>query len=108
MKRNKRVKSEYEVQLAKKIKSVNLHCKEMNKIFDRRNENFIDELNAVMDKVFALGGDLYWDRELYIDCNCNNEEAQKLVRTSENIMFKPNDDPTEHLGIVVCYKNKKR
>lgn len=79
------------------------YCKEMNRIISENKENRIDLLNEVMAKVFAEGGELLWNRDVFISCNGNDKTMRDLVRYSDKVHFEPSDDPVEHLGVVVHY-----
>ncbi len=83
--------------------NMKVYCDEMNKIIKENKEDRVARLNEIMCKVFKEGGDLYWDRELYIDCNGDDDKIKELVRTSDKVHFEPSDDPQEHLGVVVRY-----
>ena len=52
----------------------------------------------------AGGGGLYWDRDIFIDCNGEDERMRDLVRKSDKVFFEPSGDPGEHPGVVVRYK----
>ena len=78
-------------------------CKKLNKILFERKDGFRDELNAVINKVYEKGGCLYWDREIYIDCNGDDEKMRALVTGGADVCFEPSDDPEEHPGVTVNY-----
>ena len=82
-------------------------CNKLNKILDNRPESkseFSYKINEIIyNEVFQRGGDLYWDRELFIDCGCNDELCRKMIHT-DKVMFVPSDDPIEHPGITMCLK----
>ncbi len=79
------------------------YCKEMNKIISENKSNRIDLLNEVMNKVYSDGGQLYWNRDVYIICNGDDKTMKDLVRYSDDVHFEPSDDPQEHPGVVVHY-----
>ena len=83
-------------------------CKNLNKLIDEKKDGFIDEVNAIIAKVYEDGGAMYWDREIFIDFNGDDEKMKDLVRKSNKVHFFQSDDPTEHKGVVVGYKNPKR
>ena len=82
-------------------------CSKLNKILDNRPENreeFINMINDIIEKeVFNNGGDLYWGRELFIDCCGSDELCRKMIHTNK-VMFWPSDNPNEHPGITLAYK----
>ena len=82
-------------------------CNELNKILDNRPESKIDFIDTINDiiykKVFQKGGDLYFNRQIWIECNCNEDCCRRLIHTTK-VMFKPTLDPVEHPGITMCYK----
>ena len=79
------------------------YCNEMNKIISENKGNRIDLLNEVMAKVYAEGGELLWNRDVFISCNGNDKTMRDLVRYSDKVHFEPSDDPVEHPGVVVYY-----
>lgn len=84
-------------------------CNKLNKIISEKKDGFIDELNKLMyEQVFQKGWQLYWDREIFIDCNGNEKTMKDLVRKSDLVKFEPSDDPTEHPGVVIRYKEQKQ
>lgn len=98
----------------KKIKLFDLNnsemekiCEQLNKLIDEKKDGFIDEVNAIITKLHEDGGDMYWDREIFIDCNGDDETMRDLVRKSNKVHFYPSDDYEEHKGVVVRYKKPK-
>ena len=85
------------------MKKMKKYCDELNKIIKDNGDDRVDRLNDVMYKVFQDGGDLYWNRDVFISCNGDNEKMKKLVTTTDKVHFEPSDDPTEHPGVVVHY-----
>ena len=82
-------------------------CKNLNKLIDEKKDGFIDEVNAIIAKLYKDGGAMYWDMEIFIDFNGDDEKMRDLVRKSNKVRFFPSDDPTEHKGVVIRYKNPK-
>lgn len=82
-------------------------CEQLNKLIDEKKDGFIDEVNAIIAKLHEDGGDMYWDREIFIDCNGDDETMRDLVRKSNKVHFYPSDDYEEHKGVVVRYKKPK-
>ena len=82
-------------------------CNKLNKILDNRLESqseFINTINKIIYKeVFQCNGDLYWGRELFIDCGADDELCRKMIHINK-VTFVPSDDPIEHLGITLTYK----
>ena len=81
-------------------------CDRLNGILAEKKEGFVDTLNLVMEEVTKNGGSLYWDRQVFLDCNCNEKRMRKMVRETDLVHFEPSDDPEEHPGVVVRYKKK--
>ena len=48
--------------------------------------------------------EIYWDRELYIDCNGDYDKLRDMVANSNKVMFEPTDDLKEHPGVRIIYK----
>ena len=88
--------------MRKNFKSV---CKKLNKILSERKEGFIDKINKIMkEEVFDKGGDLYFDRDVYLKYDCDDEKVRSCVRKSKHVQFEPTDDPEEHPGVTVRFK----
>ena len=85
-------------------------CDELNKILENRPEDrkeFIDKIDDIIyKKVFNKGGNLYFDRELFIDSNFDTEECRKMIHRTD-VMFRDTKDPVEHPGITFCYKSEE-
>lgn len=82
-------------------------CKHLNSLIDKKEDGFIDVVNAIIAKLYKDGYAMYWDRDIFIDCNGDDEKMADLVRKSNKVHFYPSDDPEEHQGIVVRYKQPK-
>ena len=93
------------------MKTFKRTCNKLNKILDNRPESqseFIDTINEIIyNEVFQCGGDLYWNRELFIDSGANDELSRKMIYTNK-VMFIPSDNPIEHPGITMAYKPEFR
>lgn len=83
------------------------YCKRLNKLIDEKKEGFLNKVNKIMCNIYEDGGMLYWDREIYVNCGFDDERARNLVRKTDLVMFEPSDDPEEHPGVVVRYKNRE-
>lgn len=80
-------------------------CKKLNKILSERKKGFIDKINKIMEEeVFNKGGNLYFDRDVYMKCDCDDKKVKNYVRESRHIQFEPSDDPDEHPGVTVKFK----
>lgn len=92
------------------MKTFESTCSKLNKILENRPEKqdeFITKINEIIDKeVFECNGDLYWNRELFINCG-SDELCRKMIHTNK-VMFVPSDDPVEHRGITLTYKPEFR
>lgn len=88
--------------MSKNYKSI---CRKLNKILSERKEGFIDKINKIMEEeVFNKGGDLYFDRDVYLKYDCDDEKVRSCVRESKHVQFEPTDDPEEHPGVTVRFK----
>jgi len=89
------------------MKTFESTCNKLNKILENRLENqdeFIAKINEIIyNEVFQCGRSLYWNRELFIDCNADDEICRKMIYTNK-VMFIPSNDPIEHPGITLTYK----
>ena len=92
------------------MKTFESTCSKLNKILENRPEKqdeFITKINEIIDnEVFRCNGELYWNRELFIDCG-TDELCRKMIHTNK-VMFVPSDDPVEHPGITLTYKPEFR
>lgn len=79
-------------------------CKILNEAILKKEPGFLDIVNLTMNQIYQEGGELYWDRDIFIDCNGADERMRDLVRKSDKVFFEPSDDPGEHPGVVVRYK----
>ena len=82
-------------------------CNKLNKLISEKKDGFIDNINAIINELYQKGGALYWDRQIYIDCNSDDERMRSLVTRTDKVEFEPSDDPTEHPGVVVRYKKDR-
>lgn len=93
------------------MKTFKRTCNKLNKILDNRPESqseFIDTINEIIyNEVFQCNGGLYWNRELFIDCDGDDELCRKMIHTNK-VMFVPSDDLIEHPGITLTYKPEFR
>jgi hypothetical protein len=85
-------------------------CDRLNNILDSKPDDFIDQVNDIIYReVYQKGGDLYINRQLYIENGFDTDKAKKLIKTeTDKVMFIPSDDPTEHPGITFIYKPEFR
>lgn len=81
-------------------------CNKLNKLIFEKEEGFIDEVNKIIYDLYQKGGAMYWNREVWIDNNCDDERCKDLVRNTDKVMFVPSDDEEEHPGVVIIYKNE--
>ena len=83
-------------------------CDELNKVLNDKPEHYVLTINLIIEKeVFNKGGGLYWGRELFIDCEADDNKCRRLIRTNpDDVMFIPTRDEIEHPGITFTYKSK--
>ncbi len=79
-------------------------CNQLNKLIFEKKEGFIDKVNKIIYEIYQKGGAMYWNREVWINNNCDDERCRDLVRKTDKVMFVPSDDEEEHPGVVVTYK----
>ena len=87
-------------------RNYNKTCDRLNKILLEDVDNLRDNLNKIIYKeVFQKGGNLYYERELYIVMNCDDESVKKYVLHNPlDVIFKPTEDPIEHPGVTIHLK----
>ena len=92
-------------------------CKKLNKLLPVKSPDDVNKINAWIYKEYLEyhkkhdeypKWDLYFDRELFINCGCDNDKVRSFSLHSGETMFYPSDDPDEHPGIVVRYKDTNR
>jgi hypothetical protein len=86
--------------------NINKLCETLNNILEKREEDFVDKLNYELACMFEQGYNLYFNRQIYIDCGFNDDAMHDLVIKTNKCKFVPSDDPDEHPGVVVHYKNE--
>ena len=85
-------------------------CNKLNKLIPCKTQEDIDKLTSMLEDICAHDDNdlyynqLYWDREVYIDCGCNNDNCNKMLIYSDKLMFEPSNDPKYYPGIRVTYK----
>ena len=87
-------------------------CKQLNALIPIKSDKDKNKLNDLLGEMMQQTEDgsnyaMYWDRELFIDCNCNDEKVREIVLHSGKVQFEPSEDPTEHPGVVVRYKERR-
>lgn len=80
-------------------------CDRLNDAISKKKEGFLDVVNLIMNQIYQEGGELYWDRDIFIDCNGDEEKMKNLIRHSDKVLFKPTYDQEEHPGVTVQYKH---
>lgn len=86
-------------------------CEKLNALIPIKSEKDRDKINALIDGIRSEVPDfcINWDRELFINCNGDDEKMRSYVLHSGIVHFEPSDDPTEHPGVVVRYiPNRKQ
>ena len=78
-------------------------CDRLNEAISEKKEGFLDVVNLIMNQIYQEGGGLYWDRDIFIDCNGEDERMRDLVRKSDKVFFEPSGDPGEHPLEVVLH-----
>lgn len=80
-------------------------CEQLNSLIPIKGKEDRDKINALIADMQSKvpGFSLSWDRELYIDCGCDDEKVRLCTLHSGNVHFEPSGDPTEHPGVVVRY-----
>jgi hypothetical protein len=82
-------------------------CRELNKMIPIKGNEDKDKINATIYEVIKKVPDfgLYWDRELYINCGCNDDKVRQYTLHSGKVHFEPSEDPIEHPGITIRYND---
>lgn len=85
-----------------------LLCEKLNAHLPCKSQQDVDALNNLINEMRNANPDsgLYFDREIFIDANFNNELMRKITMYSGKVQFEPSNDPTEHPGVVVRYKEE--
>ncbi len=84
-------------------------CKQMNALIPIKEIEDVNKLNDLINEARSEvpGFNLYWDRELFIDCNGDDDRIRGVTLHSGKVQFEPNEDPVEHPGVVIRYIDKK-
>ena len=48
-------------------------CNKLNKLISEKKEGFIDEVNKIIYELYQKGGEMYWNREVWINNNCDDK-----------------------------------
>ncbi len=85
-------------------------CRKLNAIIPIKCEEDKDKLNALIYDMYSQveGFNLYFNRELYIDCGLDDKKMKEFTLHSGRVHFEPSDDPMEHPGITVRYNDEKQ
>lgn len=86
-------------------RKLNKICKELNQHLPVKSQEDIDSLNSILTKAHGEIPEfrMYWDRDIYINCGCEDEKMRDLVRKTDKVHFEVSDDIEEHPGVVVKY-----
>ena len=92
------------------LKSMNKLCEQLNALIPIKSEADRDKLNALIADMCNNSSEyphyaLYWDRDVYIKSGCNEEKIRDAVLHGNFLQFEPNEDYTEHPGVVVRFKD---
>jgi len=85
-------------------------CKQLNALIPIKDDGDKDKLNALLYEMFTNTTDeprydMYWDREIYINHGFDFKKMKEFALHSGKVQFEPNEDPTEHPGVVIRYKS---
>jgi hypothetical protein len=92
-----------------KIKYRKVRRKHLRKFIDEYRTKDKEYLYKTIIKLLEEWNGIYYDRQIYIDCNFNNELTHDFIATGvvkSEIDFVDTDDPIEHPGIVFRYTDK--
>ena len=80
-------------------------CKELNSHLPVMSDEDITFLNEIINEAYDTipGFNIYWDRQIYIDCGFDDEKMHDIVTQTDKVHFEPSDDVEEHNGVVVRY-----
>ena len=86
-------------------RQLNKICKELNQHLPVKLQEDIDSLNSILAKAHEEipRFEMYWDRDIYINCVWEDEKMRDLVRKTDKVHFEVTDDLEEHPGVVVKY-----
>lgn len=56
------------------------------------------------EEVYVIYKEIYFDRELYIDCNGDYDKLRDMADNRDKVMFEPTDDTKEHPVVRITYK----
>ena len=81
-------------------------CKRLNQHVPVKQKEDVDALNEICGEAFNIIKDfgIYFDRDLYINCDCDSDKCRDLVRGGGEVEFCVTEDYTEHPGVCVRYR----
>ena len=81
------------------------YCERLNQCLPVKSQNDIDSLNNILTEAVENipGYNLFWHRDIFLDCNGDNEKMRNLVAKTDKVHFEVSDDIEEHIGVIVKY-----
>lgn len=81
----------------------------LNKFIPCKCQEDVDNIFKLLEEMTTCDEDewpknnLYWDRELYIDCNGDRDKLWDVLIHTDKVHFELSEDKDEHPGVVVRY-----
>jgi len=81
-------------------------CEKLNTLIPIKGDEDRDKINALIAEATTAVPhfNLYWDRDLYINCGYDDKKLRHTTLHSGKVRFEPSEDYDEHPGLVVRYK----
>lgn len=72
-----------------------------------KSKTDFNTITLLIAEVIYDGGNIYFDRKVFIDHNFDDEEIWKSLKSKPSkFKFVPSDDPEEHPGVIIKYDEK--
>ena len=84
-------------------------CNRLNACIPCKTQKDVDTMSALLQEMVdsppkTPKPQLYWNREVWIDCGFDSEKCTLLLTKTDKLYFEPSDDIEEHPGVVAKYK----
>ena len=90
------------------LKYIDNACRRLNTIIPCKSQADVDKMNDIIKEMSSLPLEpklgMYWHRNVYIDCDCNDQLCRAMLICTDKLRFAPTTDMEEHPGVEVKYK----
>lgn len=80
-------------------------CEKLNKLIPCKTEEDRDKLKKMItEELLTKGGSLYWNKNFFVDCKCNEGKMKEVLIQDGTVEFSPCENQEKYPGIIVGYK----